>query len=567
MSEESTIQPNQERPKADQRANTSSTDAGKQTNNNSQTFIAGGDGDPKQGSALCLTCNGTKIVKYQDALKLWTYVDGTSHTGHELELPPQDAVLIPSESQIPGLSPLLSYIIQQYQGMGLVGEERNIAQLFLSCMTRHLPAKYRRHVIFQGESGTGKTKLARTGLKPFWGDVENYTRVTGAGLDRRDGSLDGKILFLEQLEGSEPGQLKFLMTEGELTILCADRDSSGRIVSKTHHVKGEPVVVSTLVGAVIDTQLLNRVSTLEIDESEQQTERITHHKLEQWSNIGREQEELLQETIQQIDAKCCELGHHVKAVKIPFASQLEKGLPKILSMRRGTDRILSLVSAIAFVKAALGTRPQAKLKDSTYNRGTYIIALPEDLTDALYCLGEAFSDSLTYFFGRSKQIYEELCKDTCASSRDIARVLKISQNRAREYLNSLVDLGYATKTKDKGVYRYEAKPHDSSTLTLQATYTEPELHQWYQQQFPNNDAELIIPEEAKTGFESPRPVQVCLDSESNSATVQQIEQETATENKIVPNNGLEQGNNNTVPSDISPLKLEDAEKGEVKGNE
>jgi predicted transcriptional regulator len=562
MSEESihagAVKPNQD-PKPDQRANTSNTEI-KQGNN--RTCIAGGDGDPKQGSALCLTCNGTKIVKYLEALNLWTYVDGTSHTGHKLELPAQDTVLIPSESQIPGLSPLLSYIIQQYQGMGLVGEERNIAQLFLSGITRHLPAKYRRHVIFQGESGTGKTKLARTVLKPFWGDVENYTRVTGAGLDRKEGSLDGKILFLEQLEGSEPGQLKYLMTEGSLTILVAERDSSGRIVSHTHQVNGEPVVVSTLVGAVIDSQLLNRVSTLEIDESAQQTERITRHKLEQWSNIDREQEESLQKTIQQIDDKCWELGQHVKEVKIPFASRLEQGLPKILSMRRGTDRILSLVSAIAFVKAALGMRPQAKLKDSTHKRGTYIIALPEDLTDAIYCLGEAFADSLTYFFGRSKQIYEELCKNTCASSRDVARVLKISQNRAREYLNSLVDLGYATKTKDKGIYQYEAKPHDSSTLKLQATYTEPELQQWYQQQFPNNDdVELIIPEEAKTGFESPRPVQVCLDSESNLTTVQQIEQGTTTENKIVPNNGLEQGNTDTVPSDISPLKLENAEKG------
>jgi predicted transcriptional regulator len=564
MSEESapvvgTITPSQEQPRPDEQANKSSNSATRQENQ--RTFIAGSEDDPKQGMARCLTCKGATIVKYQEALKIWTFVDGTSHTGHELELPAQDTVPIPSESHIPGLSPLLSYIIKQYQGMGLVGEERNIAQLFLSCITRHLPAKYRRHVIFQGDSGTGKTKIARTVLQPFWSDVENYTRVTGAGLDRRDVSLDGKILFLEQLEGSEPGQLKYLMTEGSLTILVADRDSSGRIVSRIHTVKGEPVVVSTLVGAVIDTQLLNRVSTLEIDESEQQTERITRYKLEQWSNVHKAQEDLLLRAIQQIDDKCWQLGQHVKEVNIPFATQLEKGLPKILSMRRGTDRILSLVAAIAFVKGALGMRPQVKLKGSDYTRGTYVIALPEDLTDALYCLGEAFSDSLTYFFGRSKQIYEELCKNSCASSRDIARVLKLSQNRAREYLNSLVELGYATKTKDKGVYRYEAKPHDNSTLKLEASYTELELQQWFQQQFTNNDAELVTPEESKTGFESPRPVQVCLDSEADSSTVQQIGQETVTDGVVVPKSGSEQGTNSTIPSETSLLKLSSDMKG------
>jgi hypothetical protein len=474
MSEEPTpttdTKPTQEQLKPDQQSNTNSTERRKQGDN--RTFIAGGDSDPKQGIARCLTCNGTTIVKYQEALKIWTFVDGTIHTGHELELPAQDVVQIPSESSIPGLSPVLSHVVTQYQGMGLIREERNIAQSYVTCETRHLPATHRRSVIFQGESGTGKTKVVRTVLKPFWGDVENYTRFTGPGLERKEGSLDGKILFLEQIEGNEPGQLKFLMTEGSLTILVADRDSSGRIVSRVHQLKGVPVVFSTLVGAVIDPQLLNRVSTLEIDDSPEQTERITRQKLQQWANIDRGQDEQLLRSIQQIDEKCRELGLHVKEVVIPFATQLEQGLPKILPMRRGTDRIMSLVSAIAFVKGALNLRPLVKLKEhGQFDRYIYVIALPEDLTDALYCLGEAFSDSLTYFFGKSKQIYEELCKNSCASSRDIARVLKLSQNRAREYLNSLVELGYATKTKDKGVYRYEAKPHDNSTLKLEATDT------------------------------------------------------------------------------------------------
>jgi ABC-type transport system involved in cytochrome c biogenesis ATPase subunit len=85
--------------------------------------------------------------------------------------------------------------------MGLVGEERNIAQLSLTCFTRHLPPKYRRNVIAQGDTGSGKTTLLRIVLIPFENDVESYTRMTGAGLEHKGRALDGKILFLEQIEG------------------------------------------------------------------------------------------------------------------------------------------------------------------------------------------------------------------------------------------------------------------------------------------------------------------------------------------------------------------------------
>jgi hypothetical protein len=447
---------------------------------------------------------------------------------------------------------LLSDVVKQYQEMGLVGEERNIAQLFLTCMTRHLPAIYRRHAIPQGDSGSGKTELLRTVLAPFWSDVLNYTRVTGAGLERKRESLDGKILFLEQLEGSQPGQLKYLMTGGKLTILVADRDRSRESVFEQD---GVAVVVSTLVGAMIDPQILNRASTLEIDESEAQTARIVHHKLEHWTNIhGEREEEPALEQIRRIDNQCKLLGPRVKEIKIPFALQLEQGLPKVLSMRRGADRFTSLVGADAFVKAAMGLRPLVIQKEQV-GRNIYVIALPEDFQDAMYCLGEGFADSLTYFLARARQVDEALEKNGGGSSADVARVLGLSQNRAREYLNYLVKLDYATKTMTKGTYRYEAKPHDIhpqiQPQIQQVTYSESDLKHWFKQQFPNNDADLNIPKEAKTGFESPRPVRGCVGFESDLNTAEQTGQETASDSKVVPDMGVEGGTNGAVPNVVA----------------
>jgi predicted transcriptional regulator len=396
-------------------------------------------------------------------------------------------------------------------------------------------------VIPQGDSGSGKTTLARIVLTPFWDDVENYTRITGAGLEHKEESFDGKILFLEQFEGSQPGQLKYLMTGGKLTILVGDRDNS-----RVYKAAGLPVVVSTLVGAMIDSQLLNRASTLEIDESNLQTERIMRHKLECWTNVHGEDEKSALEQIKRIDDQCKVLGSIVREIKIPFAMQLEEGLPKVLSMRRGTDRFTSLVAAAAFLKAAMGLRPLVKLNGEE-GRSIYVVALPEDLSDALYCLGDGFTDSLTYFLTRAKQIHEILQKNGGETSEDVSRELGLSQNRAREYLNHLVKLGYATKTKNKGTctYKYEAH-HTHPQIKLQATFTETDLKQWFQQQFPNNNAKLYPPE-AKTGFESQPPVQVCMGFESDLGTAERTEQETGSDGKVVSDMGFEGGNKGAVP--------------------
>ncbi len=443
---------------------------------------------------------------------------------------------MPSEPPIEGLSPTLGYVVKQYQLAGLVGEERNIAQVFLTCETRHLPAKYRRHVIPQGETGAGKTTLARTILKPFRSEVESYTRMTGAGLDRKEESLDGKILFLEQLGVGEPTQLKFLMTEGELTILCAERDQSGRIASKVHHIKGTPVFITTLVGAEIDPQLLSRVSTLEIDQSSEQTKRIINRKMEGWSTNSTEEEWKTLGPISWVDEKCKQLGPYVEAIKIPFAKQLSNGMPALLSMRRGTDRILNLIAAIAFLKAALGLRPLVEMKLSPGVRQVHIIALPEDLNDALYCLGDALTESVSYFFGRSKELYNFLSKkNDRATTKDAALALKMSQNRAREYLNILVQLGHATKSKEKGTYYYEATSHEAPHLELKAAFTYTDLKAWFASNYAPGSAELVIPLESRTGFTDPSSVVIVEpQTESKSSTIEGTVPELSTTGQIEP---------------------------------
>src|SRR5437867_2834756 len=54
----------------------------------------------------------------------------------------QQLLVIPGKSEVPGLSPCLSFIVRRYQqAYHIVGEEKNIAHVFLTAETRHLKPK------------------------------------------------------------------------------------------------------------------------------------------------------------------------------------------------------------------------------------------------------------------------------------------------------------------------------------------------------------------------------------------------------------------------------------------
>jgi predicted transcriptional regulator len=460
----------------------------------------------------------------------------------------KEDVAIPNSSPTERLSSALGRVVVLYQQVGLVGEERNILQIFLIALSRHLPDKHRRHAAPHGESGSGKTTVVRRVLRPFWKDVVCYSRITGPGMDRSDESLDGKILFLEQLSGWEPSQLKFLLSEGELGIRYSERDNSGHFVSVEHRVRGMPVFITTMVGAQIDSQLLNRLTTLEIDESSEQTKRIIDHKLKDWSSVKMAGENMLGE-VESIDEKCRELGRRIVDIKIPYAPQLSNGFPLTVSMRRRIDQLLSLVDEIAFYKAALGLRPLAKIRETSEVRNTYVIALPEDLQDALICIGD--TESFNYGFQRAQEIHRYLCSHDWSTAKDVGKALGLSQNRAREYLNQLVDSGYATKTKEKNTFYYEPVPRDRPRLELNATFTESDLKAWFSENFPDGVAELLVPEEPET-------VVAVHPRGAISDTVEEIMPKSCTKSEIEPVSEAK-GDTNHTRSEMSKKHLETEE--------
>lgn len=452
-----------------------------------------------------------------------------------------DVLMIPETPGTKGVSQLLGHIIRVYQlDYHLVGEERMIGHVFLCGISRHLPRKYRRHYLSTGEFGSGKSTIIKTTLRPFSVDVESYSRLTGPGLDRRTETFDGKILLIEQILQREPMELSFLMSEGELSVLSAERDEkTGKIVSKKTTLKGEPVVISTITGADAGPQYISRTSTGRIDESEEQTRRIIGSKLGQWKRVDRSDPARQGGVVTWIDGKCRELGLSVKAIQAPWADQLEKSIPPVLSMRRGLDKLTSLVNVICFVKSACGLRPRVQVQLATGVFESYLVAEPEDLQDAMYILGEEeLLESVTYFFARTKEVYSFLLGHDGATSKDVAVGLKLSQNRASEYLRSLKDFGHATRTKVGAEYHYtgvenilpELRLGPEFIQQLRSGYTTEALRAWFQENFPGTNAKLLLPgtDIASAVVSVPMPPKLTFD------TMEPIVSESGTVAPIVP---------------------------------
>ena len=171
-------------------------------------------------------------------------------------------------------------------------------------------------------------------------------------------------------------------------------------------------------------------------------------------------------------------------------------------MRRGLPKLANLVNVICFLKSALGLRPVVRVKLAEGVFESYLICDPEDLADAVYILGEEdLIESVGYFFARTREVYNFLLSNDGATSKDVAVGLKLSQNRSSEYLRSLKDFGHATRIKVGSEFHYspvqdslpELKLGPEFIKQLRAEYTPEVLRGWFQENFPGENARLLLP--------------------------------------------------------------------------
>ena len=153
----------------------------------------------------------------------------------------------------------------------IVGYERLKLLTFLAVVSSQMErvmGMSRVHIMLVGPSGAGKSSTVKSVVR-FVDDTNVYipgTRLTQNALGYLNvDTIDGKILFIEQIDRQIINYLREMMTEEKITTLVtekvADEDGRERFVTRQVTIPGQATVITTSVTDTIDVdreQLFNR---------------------------------------------------------------------------------------------------------------------------------------------------------------------------------------------------------------------------------------------------------------------------------------------------------------------
>jgi len=403
---------------------------------------------------------------------------------------------------------LLNTIARRYDSK-IVGEEKNIKTALCSIISRDLPKEYRSSLIILNQSSTGKSYFLNNVLEPFrnTGDIIDFTDFTEAYFKRSQDNVNGKIIKLEQLERRDDKgrlsleRLKHLLSEGRLKFGNVDQNEKGQRVAKTFEIVGVPVILTTATDSNIDSETENRFLVMELDESDEQTERIIKHTLNKYSTLGSDnswQNDL--EELEKIFRELKQASHFIEEIKIPFADKMESMLPKTLTIRRDLQKILNLTCVIAFIH--FKNRDKLKRKDPEHMltsmfadteeiHKSIIIAKPEDLKQAIEIAGNTINQTLNKTTFKSMELFVRVKKlagekpvdEQGVSFRELMKETGWKESTLRDHLRALKENGFITRDDTQKEHRYyplEKKFSDFKINNL--IFSEEEYQNWIKNQ-------------------------------------------------------------------------------------
>jgi DNA-binding MarR family transcriptional regulator len=161
---------------------------------------------------------------------------------------------------------------------GIVGYDRLKLLTFLSIVSSRMERVEgisRVHLLLVGPSSAGKSSTVKN-VTRFVDGSDLYifvTRMTPNALGYLDvDTLDGKVLFIEQIDRQAVNYLREMMSESKITTLVTEKvtDEEGRerFVTRKVEIPGQAVVISTSVADTIDIdreQLFNRFLKVYVD--------------------------------------------------------------------------------------------------------------------------------------------------------------------------------------------------------------------------------------------------------------------------------------------------------------
>ena len=394
------------------------------------------------------------------------------------------------------------------------GEINNKKIIFLSCISKDLPTKFREglSIVVSSKSSAGKSTLIENCLKPFEKDLFRFTEFTQSFYQRhfKDKSLNGMILHQEQAEKTNfSGQVKlsipkFQLSEGKTSYGLSERDKDGKFTDTVLDVSGFPIYITSTTNPDIEPQELNRITLLQSDESEQQTKKILESILKGYSNNLDNYDKTSLEELTKLCDIFKDASKQVKDIIIPFQNLLLEKFPKTLEMRRDIKKILNYTCVIAFIHQKRRKKIRVienKIID-TFGKTepSYKFVIIADLDDFKECLEigkDVFSQTLNKVNNSTKEIIETVKElyepeHEPINSADILKVKNIKQNHANELLRQGHTAGFLSRTKEGRENYYAPTNKKLDVIDVSSIeFTELDIQKWYKENFDDSKYELV----------------------------------------------------------------------------
>jgi len=267
---------------------------------------------------------------------------------------------------------LFQRILEDFEALGVVGEESNKLTGYLAAVSRLLDRPLA--LLIQSASAAGKSSLmdAVLDLMPEE-DLVRYSAMSGQSLFYMgDKNLKHKILAIAEEEGAKQASyaLKLLQSEGRVTMASTGKDpATGMLTTHDYTVEGPVMLFLTTTAIDLDEELLNRCLVLSVNESREQTRAI--HTIQR-----------SRETLEGLLAKTRRdglLALHRNAQRLlqplavvnPYADQLSFRDDQTRS-RRDHVKYLTLIRSIALLH-------QFQREVRTHGALRYIEVIPSDI--------------------------------------------------------------------------------------------------------------------------------------------------------------------------------------------
>jgi len=328
--------------------------------------------------------------------------------------------------------------------------------LFIACTSSM--TKRPLSAIITSESAAGKSTLLHAVIV-YFPNVEYFTRITPASVDRMGNDLTGRILVVEEMRGADAAQgtLRVAISEGKLRLLTTERDEKGKIVIREIETEGTPVFLTTTTSTVIDWETQTRLLVISLDESTEQTKGVMEYEAQEFEDVAPAKEERSKlssflATLQPDD------------VLIPFASQLVDCFPsKKLSARRDFKKLLHLIAIITFLHQHQRLRVRKRKQPLQYR----LVATPLDLRYAIQIAGESLRQNVAGLPARVLSLLQYFKEGEPQTTRSIAHAGRISQRTARRWLGEdLVQAGFLTVDETGKEHLYYLAEQEGNGFSL-----------------------------------------------------------------------------------------------------